>query len=264
MKHYSINNKIQFFLTIAILFFISYQSSANENIYATGTKFVVNVRCWGLSAYGIVEIIGNTKIEDQEVILVRSQTVEVGGFLGFIVRFMRIYKESNTFDSYIDLKTRLPVRYEVYKLNKDGSKKTTENVLFDRKHQRVISYEDKSTVLSNTPPNIQDTFSGLLNLVYSFNTDGIFIGKSYDLDLFIYQELAHINIEVVSQKMINGQKTYTFEISKLPDIFKYPASLKFDVVDAQQGLDLPTTGECVIDVPVLNDVTLKGDLTKVK
>lgn len=243
---------------------MSYRVSANENIYAPGTKFVINVRCWGLSAYGVVEVIGNSKVGDQDVILVRSQTVEVGGFLGFIVKFMRIYKESNTFDSYIDPETRLPVRYEVYKLNKDGSKKTTENVLFDRKNQKVISYNDKSTILSNTPPNIQDTFTGLLNLVYSINVDGIYLGKSYDLDFFIYQELTHVKIKVASQKMVNGQKTYTLEISKLPDIFKYPASLKFDVVDAQQGLDLPTTGECVIDVPVLSDVTLKGDLTKVK
>jgi hypothetical protein len=190
--------------------------------------------------------------------------MEVAGLLGFVVKFLRIYKESNTFDSYIDLETFLPVRYEVYKLNKDGSKKVTEHILFDRKLAKVKSYSNNSTILSNVPSNIQDVFSGFLNLIYRFNTEDIFIGKSFDLNLYMYKELGYISAKVISQKIVNGQKIYAFKINRLPDVFKYPASLTFEVAIAKDGLNLPTKGECTIDVPVWSNVTFMGDLTKIK
>jgi hypothetical protein len=247
MKDFYIHKKAITFVILILLFPIFQQVSANETVYKPGTKFAINVKWWGLSANGTIEMLEKTKIGGRDVVLVRSQSMEVAGLLGFVVKFLRIYKESNTFDSYIDLETFLPVRYEVYKLNKDGSKKVTEHILFDRKLAKVKSYSNNSTILSNVPSNIQDVFSGFLNLIYRFNTEDIFIGKSFDLNLYMYKELGYISAKVISQKIVNGQKIYAFKINRLPDVFKYPASLTFEVAIAKDGLN-----------------TFMGDLTKIK
>ncbi len=264
MKHFHDYYKILIFLIIILLFFASLQTSANPTIYKPGTKLGFNIKWWGLSAFGTIEIIEKTKVNDREVLLVRSQSTEVGGVFGLVARLLRVYKESNTFDTYIDSETLLPLKHEIYKLEKDGSKKIAERVLFDRKLNRATSYEDKSTITSNVPTEIYDTFSLFLKIIHRLNTEDIFIGKQYDMDTYMYRRTEHIRAKIVSQKMVNGQKVYTLEISKLPDIFKYPASLRFEVTTWKDGLILPARGECNIDVPILSDITFKGDLIRIK
>ncbi len=127
---YNIINRILCAILFSSLFLFFRDSLSNEAsyVYNKGTKFCLKVSWWGLSAHGTMEVLNTTKFHDKETILVRSQVNEIGGFLGFIVKFLRIYKESNTFDSYIETKTFMPIRYEVYKLNKDGSKKVNDHV----------------------------------------------------------------------------------------------------------------------------------------
>ena len=60
-------------------------AGADPHIYKAGTKFVLTARWWGLSATGTMEVLGNTKFRGGDVILVRAQVTELGGFLGFIV-----------------------------------------------------------------------------------------------------------------------------------------------------------------------------------
>jgi hypothetical protein len=262
MKHYL--KKSLLFIIIFSLSIISLQISANDTVYSPKMKFDIYIKAWGLTAYGDMEIIGKTHIDGREVLLIRSRSIDVAGILGFVAKFLRVYKHSNTFDTYIDLETLLPVRYEVYKLEKNGSKKMTEHVLFDRKLNRIISYDDKSTILNNVPSNIYDTFSGFLGLIHRFNKEDIFIGRRYDFDIYMYREVGHISAIVTGQKVIDGKKTYVIEINKLPDIFKYPASVKFEIANYNEKLILPTKGECIIDIPVFSDVTLKGELHKIK
>jgi len=260
------NRLITLILSIALIstsFFphVSSPSTGSElNIYRTGIKFVLTANWWGLSATGTMEVIGNTKFRGRDVILVRSQVTELGGFLGFIVKFLRIYKESNTFDSYIDADTLMTVRYEVYKLSDDGSRKPTEHIYFDRELNRVVSLEDNRTVISDVAPDIQDVFSIFLDLLCRFNTEKLFVGKKFLLNIYGYEEAFKVKVEVTHLTMTNGTPVYTLEIKKLPAVFKYPASVSFEVTDVGEGFKLPTRGQCTINVPLLPDITVKGGL----
>jgi hypothetical protein len=258
MKHISYKTIIG--ISLFILLF-SQQLSISDviDVYKPGMKLGLSVKWWGLSAHGTMEVIRYDKTKGQDVVLVRSQSEEISGLLGFLVKFLRIYKGSNTFDSYIDPKTGLPVRYEVYKLEKDGTKKLNEHVYFDRKTRRVASFDDNSTILSNVQPDIQDTFSGFLSLIRMFNTEDIYVGKNFSLNLYIYREFSKLNIRVISQKVVDSQNVYTLEIDRLPDVFKHPASVTFDVVE-KEGLKFPTKGVCTIDTPI-KDINVDGDLT---
>ena len=258
MKHISYKTIIS--ISLFILLF-SQQLSIGDiiDVYKPGMKLGLSVKWWGLSAYGTMEVIRYDKTKGQDVVLVRSQSEEISGLLGFLVKFLRIYKGSNTFDSYIDPKTGLPVRYEVYKLEKDGTKKLNEHVYFDRKTRRVASYDDNSTILSNVQPDIQDTFSGFLNLIRMFNTEDIYVGKNFSLNLYIYREFSKLNIRVISQKVVDSQNVYTLEIDRFSDVFKHPASVTFDVVE-REGLKFPTKGVCTIDIPI-KDINVESDLT---
>jgi hypothetical protein len=239
-------------------------ADANPHIYRTGTKLVLTARWWGLFATGTMEVLGKTEFRGRDVILVRSQVTELGGFLGFIVKFLRIYKESNTFDSYIDPDTLMTVRYEAYKLNDNGSKKLTEHVYFDRKLSRVVSLEDNKTIMSNVAPDIQDAFSVSLALLYRFNTEKLFVGKRFELNLYGYREAFKVDLEVTRLTMTDGTSVYTLEIEELPAVFKHPASVSFEVTDIGGGLKFPTRGKCTIDVPVLPNITVKGELKEIK
>ena len=239
-------------------------ATADLHIYKTGTKLVLNAKWWGLSAAGTMEVLENTKFRGKDVILVRSQMIKLGGLLGFIVKFLRVYRGSNTFDSYIDPDTFMPVRYEIYKLNKDGSKKLNEHVYFDRELNRVVSLEDSKTIVSNVAPDVQDTFSAFLDLICRFNTEKLFVGKKFSVDIYGYEEAFEVEMEVTHWKLRNGIAVYTLEIDQLPAVFKHPASVSFEVTDVGGGFRLPTKGKCTIDVPVLTSVTVKGDLTEVR
>lgn len=239
-------------------------SGADFRIYETDTKFVLTARWWGLSATGTMEILGNTKFRGRDVILVRSQVTELGGFLGFIMKFLRIYKGANTFDSYIDADTFMAVRYEVYKLNNDGSKKLTEHIYFDRELNRVVSLEDNKTIISNVAPDIQDALSIFLDVLYRVNTEKLFVGKKFELNLYAYKEAFKVEVEVTRLTMTNGTAVYTLEIKELPAVFKYPASISFEVTDVGDGFKFSTRGRCTIDVPVLPNITIKGELKEIR
>jgi len=211
-----------------------------------------------------MEVVGKTKFRGKDTILVRSQVTELGGFLGFIVKFLRIYKESNTFDSYIDPDTLTPVRYEVYRLNKDGSKKLNEHIYFDRKLNRIVSLEDDSAILINAPPDTQDIFSSFLSLIRRFNAERLFVGKRFYMNVYMYKKISRVETEVTDITPVNGMPVYTLRIEKLPDIFKYPASIVFDVADVGGGFKFPTTGKCTINVPVLKGITVDGELREIK
>jgi hypothetical protein len=246
---------------IILALLISQQLSLSNplDVYKPETKFCLSLKWWGMSAYGTIEAIRNDKVKEQDVMLVSSQTKELSGLLGFLVKLLRIYKGSNTFDSYIDTKTGLPVRYEVYKLNDDGTKKLNDHVYFDRKNKRIASYDDNSTVLSNVQPDIQDIYSGFLNLIRMFNAEDIYIGKQFSFNLYLYKEPGKLDMRVISQRIVDGNKVYTLKVDKLPDVFKYPASAMFDVVE-KDGLRLPTKGTCTIDFP-LGNISIDGELT---
>lgn len=261
MKFVLSNRIISIFATIILFFFLCLSTeSGSLEVYNQGVKFCLAVKWWGLSAQGNMEVIGKENVRGQDTVIVRSHVTEVKGFLSFIIKFLRMYRESNTFDSYIDPVSALPVRYEVYKIMPDGSKKPTENVYFDRKNRRVASFDDDSTIVSNTPPDIQDTFSSFLALIQRFNSEDLFVGKCITLNLYVYREFSRVNVRVVGQKIVDGHKVYMMKIDRLPPIFKYPASISFEVVELGD-IKFPFRGQCTIELPNFRDIVIDGELS---
>ena len=256
------NKKVRVVFIIIILSFSSNSSteSSSLDVYNLGVKFSLAVKWWGLSAQGDMEVIGKENVRGQDTVIVRSHVTEVKGFLSFIIKFLRMYRESNTFDSYINPTSALPVRYEVYKIMQDGSKKPTENVYFDRKNKRVASFDDDSTIVSNTPPDIQDTFSSFLMLINKFNNEDLYVDKCTTLNLYVYWESSKINVRVVGQKVVDGHKVYMMKIDRLPPIFKYPASISFEVVELGD-IKFPVRGQCIIELPNFKDIVIDGELS---
>ncbi len=253
-------HKLALPIVLILLFLISQESlpspGADVNIYKEGTGFILNVRWLGLSAVGTMDIMENAG----NVILVRSQVTELGGLLGFIAKFLRMYKESNTFDSYIDSVEFKTVEYEIYRLKKDGSKDTAEHIYFDRERKRIISLKDSKTIVENVPPDIQDSFAAFLELICRFNDEELFPGKVFEIDLYGYEKAFKVKVEVLHQVLRDGKTVYTLEIADLPEVFKYPASITFEVTDIGNGFRFPTRGECTIRVRFFPDITLKGEL----
>jgi len=209
-----------------------------------------------------MEIFEDAKVDGKNLVLSRSKVTEMGGFLGFFVRFLRIYKESNTFDSYIDPDTRLVVKHEVYKLNDDGSKIIQEFVSFDRARSRIISQEETRTIINNVPPDTQDGFSIFLELIHRVNTEDLLLGKVFRTNLCAYKKISKVEIKLTDITMDKGSAIYTLRIEKLPDIFKHPATLSFRITD-RNGIMLPIDGECILHIPIFPDVKIKGKLRTV-
>lgn len=245
-----------------LLFFRESISDEASYVYNKGTKFSLKVSWWQLHAYGTMEVLNKARFRDKEAILVRSQVSEVGGFLGFIVQFLRIYKESNTFDSYIDPITLLPIRYEVYKLNKNGTRKVNEHVFFDRKANKIISLEDNGVIINHADRDVQDTFSIFLHLLNRFKSETLFVGKKISVHLYAYKKVSQVDIKVINQQIVNGRNVYTLEIKELPEIFKYPTTVVFEVAEDTMGYKLPTKGKCIIDIPVLGNIEINGELVR--
>lgn len=255
---------ISLFLTSQISLSSTKAGFQAHQVYKIGTAFHLSAHRLWLSAEGTMEVLEKTKFREEEVILIRSQITKVGGLMGFIVKFLRIYKESNTFDSYIDSDTFLTARYEVYKLKKDGSKKLTEDVYFDRLEKRVLYLEDNTTIVDSVAPDIQDAFSIFLNLLCRLNTEELYVGKKFLVDLYAYKKSSTIEIEITGLVIKDDVPTYTLEIDRLPGVFKYDASVEIKVTDTGGGFMFPVSGKCTIDIPVLPDVTINGKLSKVR
>lgn len=241
-----------------------YPANADPDIYKTGTKFILIGSWWGMSTEGTMEILGDTEVDGRDLILVRYQVTKMGGLLGFLARFLRIYKGSNTFDSYIDPDTHKTVKYEIYKLKDDGSRKINDNVYFDRKRNRIVSLEDNRPVISNVPPDVQDSFAIFLELLLKVNTEELFLGKVFKANLYAYGKFSKLEIKVTNTALINGAAVYTLGIEKLPVIFKHPVTISFNITDAGEGLMLPTSGKCIIHLRILPDIKLNGYLRKVR
>lgn len=255
-------HKVALPIVLISLLLISQESlpspGADVNIYKEGTGFVLNVRWLGLTAVGTMDVMESA----ENVVLVRSQVTELGGLLGFIAKFLRMYRKSNTFDSYIDSVKFTTVEYEIYRLKEDGSKETAEHIYFDRERKRIVSLTDNKTIVKNVPPDIQDAFSAFLELIRRFNTEKLFPGKVFEVNLYGYEKAFKVKVEVVHQVSRDGKTVYTLEIADLPEVFKYPASITFEVTDIGNGFQFPTRGECTIRFRLFPDITLKGELRK--
>ena len=253
-------HKLTLPIALLSLLLISQESlpspGADLHIYKEGTGFTLNIKWLGLSAVGTMDIMENA----ENAILVRSQVTELGGLLGFLARFLRMYKKSNTFDSYIDSVEFTTVRYEIYRLKKDGSKETAEHIYFDREQKRIVSLKNNKTIVKNVPPDIQDAFSAFLELIRRFNDEKLFPGKVFEVNLYGYEKSFKVKVEVIHQALRDGKTVYTLEIADLPEVFKYPASITFEVTDIGNGFQFPTRGECTIKIRLFPDITLRGEL----
>jgi len=252
-------------ICVILIYNVSFSSEdIKEYIYKTGTKFVLTASWWGLSASADMEILGHTQFRGNDAILVRYQVTRMGGLMGFLVKFLRIYKESNTFDSYLDPDTLMAVRYEVYKLRKDNTKKPTEHVHFDRENKKIVSLYDDEIIIDSAAPEVQDAFALFLSLLYNINIEEPFVGQTFEVDLYAYRKANKIEVRVSDISVVNDRDVYILKIDELPDVFKHPTKVSFKVIDTGNGLKLPVSGECEIIVPFFPDITLKGTLEKVK
>lgn len=253
-------------LIIVCLFSQQFRSFADSDlhIYETGTKFSAAARRWGLSVAGTMEVMENTELDGEDVILVRARVTKMGGLLGLLVKLLRSYKGSNVFDSYIDPDTLMTVRYDMYKLKGDGSTKINDQLYFDREQNSVISLKDSKTVITDAPPDLQDLFSIFLGLLSRLNTEEIFVGKKFKVNLYSYKKIAKTEIEVTRFLLVNGKPTYILEIKELPAVFKSPASVVLRVTDVGAGFMSISAGECTIHLTALPDITLSFEVEMLK
>lgn len=253
-------------LIMVCLFSQQFPSSADSDlhIYETGTKFSAAVKHWGLSMAGTMEVMENTELDGKNVILVRARVIKMGGLLSLLVKLLRSYKGSNTFDSYMDPDTLMTVRYDMYKLKGDGSKKLNEQLYFDREQNSVISLKDNKTLVSDAPPDVRDIFSIFLDLLSRLNTEDIYVGKKFKTNLYSYKKIAKVEIEVTRFSLVNGKPTYILEIKELLAVFKSPASVVLRVTDVGHGFMSVTEGECTIHLTALPDITLNFKVEMLK
>ena len=250
-------------LILMFLLFQELPSFADVDTYKPGRKFRLTARMLGLSAAGTMEIMENTELNGKSVIFVKSRITKLGGLLGFMAKFLRVYKKSNTFESYIDPETYITVEHEVYRLESDGSKKITEHIRFDREQNRVISLVDDETLISNAPPDVQDSFSIFLGLLHKFNTEGLFVGKKFHANFYAHKKIFRIEVTVTQLSLINGKMVYSLEIPELLEVFVHPASIKFEVTDVGGGFMSITGGSCTIHIPLFPDITLNARIEQV-
>lgn len=257
--------KILLIILISIYTLLSNVTGANSKgilpIYADQAKFVLNATSLGLTASGEMNVLGKTVRNGKELILVRSKVNEISGFVGFIIKLLRIYKESNTFDTYLDPKTLLPVFYEVYKVDKNDYKQINESVEFDRQMGVVRSFDQEDEFVLRAKPNTVDAFSGFLQLIARFTNEELCVGKRITISLYAYRTISDLHVDVINHRTMGFYDIYDMEIKKLPIVFKYPASIRFEVKRHNNGLALPTRGNCTIMVPHFMDVVINGQLS---
>lgn len=264
-KSFSPYIKFDCFIIFLLLTFSPtvFASDPITQIYKLGTKFQLTASRFGVSAEGIMEILENTRFYDEDVILVRSRITKMGGLMGFIIKFLRIYKESNTFDSYLNSNTLTTSRYEVYRINDDGSKKITEHFYFHRSDKRVISLQDNKTVTNNVPPDAQDAFANFLSILRMINTEELFVGKDFEIKLYSYRKVHKFNIQVTDIMLVDKTKLYTLMAKDLPPVFKYPASMEIKVSNIDEEFLFPVYGKCTIHIPLLPDVSIEARLARI-
>ena len=157
----------------------------------------------------------------------------------------------------------MTTRYEVYRLNDDGTKRLTEHVYFDRESKKAISIQDNEVIASNIPLDTQDTSAIFLGLLGKMNTEKLFVGKIFEINLYAHREIHKFNMEVTDFMTIDRTNIYTLVIKELPGIFKYPASVEIKVTNVDGGFLFPVYGKCVIHIPILPDVTVEARLSRI-
>ncbi|MBD3184174.1 hypothetical protein GF312_17955 [Candidatus Poribacteria bacterium] len=256
---------IPFVLITIIAIFIgnnALSSEISEQIYSVGTKFTLDASFWGLSVSGNMEVSEKTTLNDKDAILIRSKVTKFGGLMGFIARFLRTYKGSDTFDSYIDAKTKRTMRYQVYKSNDDGTKDVKEHVYFNRKENKVISLKDDKVIIKNAKPDLQELFGSFLELICKMNEKGLALGQRFYVNLYEHERASQIEIKVKDYMIINGIPSYIVFIDDIPNMFKYPAQLEAQIIKNSKGFWIPVRGKCIIKIRFFPDVTVKGRLSQ--
>ena len=103
-----------------------------------------------------------------------------------------------------------------------------------------------------------------LALLHRINTEELFVGKKIEANIYAYKKASRVEVETTHETMTDGKTVYTLEIEEMPELFKYPASMSFEVTDVRGGFRLPTRGKCTIDVPALPDITIHVRLREEK
>ncbi len=240
----------------------SYADSGHY-VYSPGTKFHFTAKLLGLSAAGTMEILENRELNGESFIFIKSRITKLGGLLGFMAKFLRVYKESNAFESYIDPETCMTAQYEVYRLRSNGSKKITEHVRFDREQNRVVSLVDNEILINDAPPDVQDVFSIFLSLLYKFNTEGLPVGKKFKASFYAHKKISRIEITVTQLSLVNGKMVYNLEIPEIPEVFVHPASIRLKVTDVGGGFMSVIGGSCTVHIPFFPDVTVNARIENV-
>ena len=83
-------------------------------------------------------------------------------------------------------------------------------------------------------------------------------------NLFSHREVGELEIQVTDVALTDDAAVYRMKIGKLPAVFKHPATISFEVTDAGEGFMFPTRGKCIIDIPILPNIKINGELTVVR
>ncbi len=235
----------------------------------TGTKITCTARRFLLSGTGSLQAVKETEVNGKNVILVRGKVDKLGGILGFIISLLKVYKGAETSDSYIDIETHLPVQCIEYKQQKDGTKKITEHIYYDREKQSIKLLVD-GKVLKNVPYDIQDLVSVLVDFLYKVNTQKMAVGKILVANMLTADKNAgmkvgEVVVEVTKMEVVEEGVIYTVTSKKLPDVLKYPTILSVRLLDNGKNL-IPVSGIGIIKIPVLGKIKIKMALkvTRIK
>ncbi|MEA3431499.1 MAG: DUF3108 domain-containing protein [candidate division WOR-3 bacterium] len=239
-----------------------FEESRGQEVFSlyevTGMKITCTASWFLLSGTASMQAIEEMELDGRKVILVRGKVDRPGGILGFIVSFLKLYKGADTFDSYIDVETHLPVQCIEYKKQRDGSKKVTEHIHYDRAQQSIESLVD-GKVLNNIHYDIQDGVSVLVDFLHRANTQEMAIGKTLTANMNAGMEIDEVVVKVTDVEKTQDGVIYTFTSQKLPNVLKYPTVLSVQLLDDGKK-KLPISGVGTIEIPILRKIRIKGTL----
>jgi hypothetical protein len=229
----------------------------------TGVKITCKVNWFLLSGAATLQAVEETKLHGKNVILIRGKADKPGGILGFIAGFLKLYKGADTFESYIDVETHLPVQCMEYKRRKDGSKEVTEHMHFDRERRSARSLID-GRILNDVPPDIQDAISILADFLYRANTQKMVVGTTFKANMLaadkdVGMKVGEVIVEITDIETTEDGLIYTLTSTKLPDVVKYPVVLSVCLLDDGEK-KLPVSGMGSVKLPVLGNIEIGATL----
>lgn len=238
------------------------QGESQQEVFSlyevTGMKITCTASWFLLSGTASLQAVEGMVLDGRNIILVRGEVNRPGGILGFIMSFLKLYKGADTFDSYIDVETHLPVQCTKYKEQRDGQKKVTEHIHYDRAQQSIKSLVD-GNVLNNVPYDIQDGVSVLVDFLHRTNTQKMAKGKTLAANMNVGMKLGEVVVEVTDVEVVKDGVIYTLTSKKLPDVLKYPTVLSVQLLDDGKK-KLPISGVGTIKIPILGKIRIKGTL----